>query len=68
MCVIMQDGDGNIALIKACRNGHVETARVLLDHKANIDYQNNVNIVELTDLELRCGVITFVSSRKGEHL
>ena len=40
---LMQDKDGNTALIKACGGGHVETARVLLDHGANIDHQNNVS-------------------------
>ena len=39
----MQDEDGNTALIQACRYGHVETARVLLDHGANVDHQNNVS-------------------------
>ena len=33
---------GNTALIKACELGHVETARVLLDHGAAVDYQNKV--------------------------
>ena len=40
---LMQDEKGNTALIKACRRGHVETARVLLDHGANVDHQNNVS-------------------------
>ena len=39
----MQDKDGSIALIKACEDGYVETARVLLDHGANVDQQNNVS-------------------------
>ncbi len=38
----MQDGDGNTALFTACERGHVETARVLLDHGAATDYQNKV--------------------------
>ena len=42
----MQDKDGSIALIKACEDGYVETARVLLDHGANVDQQNNVSIAE----------------------
>ena len=33
---------GYTALIEACRHGHVETARVLLDHGTNIDHQNKV--------------------------
>ena len=40
---LMQDNDGNIALIQACRCGHVETARILLDYGTNIDHQNNVS-------------------------
>jgi ankyrin repeat protein len=40
---LMQDEDGNTALIMACQRGHVETARVLLDHGAATDYQNKVN-------------------------
>jgi ankyrin repeat protein len=40
---LMQDEDGDTPLIIACRWGHVETARVLLDHGANVDQQNNVS-------------------------
>ena len=40
---LIQDKDGDTALIQACRHGHVETARVLLDHGANVDHQNNVS-------------------------
>ena len=40
---LVQDEDGDTALIKACWNGHAETARVLLDHGANVDHQNNVS-------------------------
>ena len=39
---LMQDEDGDTALIKACRHGDVETARVLLDRGANVDQQNEV--------------------------
>jgi ankyrin repeat protein len=39
---LMQDVYGNTALINACQHGHVETARVLLDHGAVTDYQNKV--------------------------
>ena len=39
---LMQDEKYNTALIVACRGGYVETARVLLDHRANVD-QNNVS-------------------------
>ena len=34
---------GDTALIEACRGGHTETARVLLDHGANVDQQNDVS-------------------------
>ena len=38
---LMQNKDaGDTALIQACQCGQVGTARVLLDHGANVDYQN----------------------------
>ena len=40
---LMQDGDGDTPLIMACRGGHVEIARVLLNHGANVDQQSNVS-------------------------
>ena len=40
---LVQDKDGDTTLIQTCWNGHVETARVLLDHGANVDHQNNVS-------------------------
>ena len=42
---LLQDGDGNTPLIMACQGGHVETARVLLKHGANVDQQNNVSSI-----------------------
>ena len=39
---MIQDYDGNTALIEASQNGHVETAKVLLNHGANIHYRNGV--------------------------
>ena len=42
---LMQDEDGDTPLIMACQGGHVETARVLLKHRANVDQQNNVSTV-----------------------
>jgi ankyrin repeat protein len=39
----MQDEDGDTPLIQACYYGHVETARVLLDHRASVDQQDNVS-------------------------
>ena len=39
---LMQDKNGDTALIKACEGGHVETVRVLLDHEAIVDQQNKV--------------------------
>ena len=39
---LMQDEDGDTALMEACRRGHVETTRVLLHHGANVDHQNKV--------------------------
>ena len=43
----MQDERGNSALIEACQGGHVETARILLDHGANLHYQNGVLTFDL---------------------
>ena len=49
---LMQDGDGNTPLIRACRGRHVETARVLVEHRANVDKQNNVsNTIEWNPLK-----------------
>jgi ankyrin repeat protein len=43
----MQDYDGNTALIEASQNGYAESARVLLNHGANVHYQNRVrNLLE----------------------
>ena len=42
--MLSQDEWGNTALSLACEGGHVETARLLLDHRANADYQNGVFI------------------------
>jgi ankyrin repeat protein len=39
---LIQSNNGNTALIEACERGHVETARVLLDHGAATDYRNKV--------------------------
>ena len=38
----MQGNTGNRALIRACLIGDIEAARILLDHGANVDYQNKV--------------------------
>ena len=43
----LQDKNGNTALIRASRWGYVEAARVLLDHRANIDHQNKVSVWQL---------------------
>ena len=37
-----QEDDGNTALCVAYENGQAETARVLLNHGATLDYQNKV--------------------------
>ena len=41
-CNLFQDDDGDTALIVACEEGHAETARVLMEKEANIDYQDKV--------------------------
>ena len=40
----LQDEEGSTALSIACQNGHSETARILLDHDAAIDYQDKVRM------------------------
>ena len=42
---LMQDEDGDTPLIRACRGGHVEIARALIEHRTNVDQQNNVSSV-----------------------
>ena len=39
---LIQGDDSGTALIQACRHGHVETATVLLDHGAHVDYRDEV--------------------------
>jgi hypothetical protein len=39
---LLQTKKGNTALIKTGERGHIETARILLDHGADMDYQNKV--------------------------
>ena len=39
--------DGGTALSVACQGGHTETAKVLLDKGAIIDYQNEVRMVNV---------------------
>jgi ankyrin repeat protein len=46
--VFMQDDIGDIALINSCQGGHVETARVLLDHGAATDHRNKVYFYAFT--------------------
>ena len=42
--VYMQDEWGETALFAACRCGYVETAKVLLDHGANVHHRNKVSV------------------------
>ncbi len=42
----MQDNYGDTALSQACYSGYVETVRILLEHGANIDHQNDVSVEE----------------------
>ena len=41
-CDPVQNEFGQTALITACKVGHIDTARVLLDHGAIIDFQDKV--------------------------
>ena len=38
----LQNKFGDTALFGACRGGHAETARILLDYGANVDLKNKV--------------------------
>ena len=38
----MQDDDSSTALIEACKEGCVERTTVLLEHGANVNFQNEV--------------------------
>jgi ankyrin repeat protein len=40
--VLMQTGDINNALIVACQEGCIEMVTVLLDHGADVNYQDKV--------------------------
>ena len=42
---LLQDERGDTPLINACRGGHIETAGVLVEHRANVDQQNNVSSI-----------------------
>ena len=57
MCVIqcvfsnlVQDADGDTALITACEHGFIEIAKVLLEHGAAMDYQNKVKCFKVAFL------------------
>ena len=39
---LMQDENHNTSMMEACCGGHVETARVLLEHRAIVNYRNKV--------------------------
>ena len=39
---LIQGDDSNYALIQACQHGCVETATVLLEHGAYVNYQDEV--------------------------
>ena len=43
---LMQDEDGNTALIQACLDGHLETVKLLLDCAAVVDYQNKESTIK----------------------
>jgi ankyrin repeat protein len=67
--MLPQDEWGNAALSRACVDGYVETARVLLDHGAYVDQQNKVfmcfnliNLKLLTDHEGCCTTVWPISS------
>ena len=55
MCLLSQNEWGNMALSLACAGGYIETARVLLDHRAYVNYQNKVKSLKFVpsfELEL----------------
>ena len=44
---IIQDKQGDTALIVTCHNGHPDIARVLIDHGAMINYHNKVRLIAI---------------------
>ena len=42
---LMQNNFGDTALIAASQKGHIECATVLLNHKANVNYQRKVRLL-----------------------
>jgi ankyrin repeat protein len=48
--LFIQDKYGETALHNACQGGHAETARVLLDHGASVDLQNEVSQLSFSHL------------------
>ena len=71
----MQSMNGNTGLIKACGCGHVETARILLEHGAVVDYRNkvtpnilyccySVTIIIIMTHRIIEGLFSFVSSKR----
>ena len=42
VCIFSQNEYGETAVLGACRGGHAETARILVEYSANVDYQNKV--------------------------
>ena len=53
----MQDKFGDTALIIASGEGHIECATILLNHKADVNYQRKVRLLYiLNDKEYPCSV------------
>ena len=52
--------------MEACRGGRVETARILLDHGANVHYQNGVSPLTLVNFNVHdwlcCNALQFGES------
>ena len=48
----IQDKLGDTALIEACDGGHVDTAALLIDYGARVDYKNKVSLKNMQNIKI----------------
>ena len=53
----LQNEEGSTALSIACQHGRGETAEVLLDHGAAIDYQDRVRTISVHTSQGNCPIM-----------
>ena len=51
--------------MEACRGGHIETANVLLDHGANVDYHTKVHLFHCAFDKINISLIDTVPQAWG---